>query len=675
MSSSLLVKPNPILNIEPLSSELRTLRGLCSKDVFKKIKLQKSNDLPPQVQARILSQIQRVADSLVLVKDLEGTLSSRVNFLGHSLAKTLENFNSIDKTSPFSHKLALMLIKLSQLKNSLHIEAIIFSRCYFVIKAARDFHHEVHEKMEDSIDELSPEFIGSLGTLYHNMQYDIPEKCFSINISKIINVLDEKDVGSMSEQFDLVMFQVLSKYKLVDGFLKIPFDNLPLKEMTSPLAKSPDENVRLLGQLLTFCRQNVYITLAFAYNPLAADHLFSQMEIIEKGPDADGKVEYVLNNFLKDKDLVPNLCKLLEIRNTFMTRYKHFAEIVRSEEDCDKLFRDIPEPFEEDASNLYEVILQIENLLMLFLTKDHINRFKNILEPTTCSKIISEFNQQLHKNYRDRGKTWPYPIPEAESFCQDKKGLESLYEVSSDLWKRDRSSTPLKEIISQTISNRSLAKPKKAKIPPCKRTETPHDTTSSADEETKAEREEELLAEPVVAQAYDKPYTELGEKLYKLHPRVSSWMNSAEEGLISHHYDTTHILPQHEMILRHRFPMSILPFLFDDSFSKHSLWQEREGYDHFESLLLINKKKYILEATLNPEGVIFHLYARPVKSFTDYYSMVYLSPTEFPTLTRSYDAVRECKEDASILFESGNVIIPFEGSSYEVIRLKDPSEE
>jgi hypothetical protein len=164
-----------------------------------------------------------------------------------------------------------------------------------------------------------------------------------------------------------------------------------------------------------------------------------------------------------------------------------------------------------------------------------------------------------------------------------------------------------------------------------------------------------------------------------LHPRVNAWNKSPAVGLAYYGYGSgaAHVLPQDEMILRHRFPPEMLSLLFSDLYSKESIIQNRSGElcRHFESVLNVDDRKYMLEATVDACGILFHYYARPLTNFADYFHLTRESPSEFPKLPRKEEVptpIARIPTNEIHSDEQGNAIFEFGKHRYKMLLLRMP---
>ena len=162
-----------------------------------------------------------------------------------------------------------------------------------------------------------------------------------------------------------------------------------------------------------------------------------------------------------------------------------------------------------------------------------------------------------------------------------------------------------------------------------------------------------------------------------LAPRVAAWNESPEAGLDYYGYGSAagHVLPRAEMILRHRFPPQMLSIVFTDHYSKHSILERTSGErcKQSESVLEIDGKKYMLEATVDSKGVLFHYYARPLTRFADYFHLTRESPSEFPALAgKEADPtpLPEVRADGIEYDPQGNAHFDFDGRHYKMLLLK-----
>jgi hypothetical protein len=164
-------------------------------------------------------------------------------------------------------------------------------------------------------------------------------------------------------------------------------------------------------------------------------------------------------------------------------------------------------------------------------------------------------------------------------------------------------------------------------------------------------------------------------KSIQLDYRVAIWNESITRALAHYRYDPQALgaVPKDEMILRHQIPLEFLELVFNPQFSNQGVWTTPAGeeHPHWESLIAIDERKYILEVTMDLTDTIYHFYARPLRSTGDYV-MVLQDREEYPPLAR------ELKERATPLTfvgeicfdEHGNGLIVKDSSTYKIVKIR-----
>ena len=123
-------------------------------------------------------------------------------------------------------------------------------------------------------------------------------------------------------------------------------------------------------------------------------------------------------------------------------------------------------------------------------------------------------------------------------------------------------------------------------------------------------------------------------KTFHFHRRVAAWQQSGEIGLEYYQFGkdgVSHDLERDEMILRHRLPKDLLLLAINPHYGvkKPVLLASGEVIrEHYETCLLIDGKKYILEVSLNDHNMLFHFYARRVRQMKDFENMMTSWPHE-----------------------------------------------
>ena len=94
---------------------------------------------------------------------------------------------------------------------------------------------------------------------------------------------------------------------------------------------------------------------------------------------------------------------------------------------------------------------------------------------------------------------------------------------------------------------------------------------------------------------------------------------------------------------------------------------------HFESVLKIGEQKYILEITFDEMHVLYHFYARPIKTAADF-SMLIQAPSEFPALGAKKEESSESLitlNSTAISFDADETAtINFDGTDYKLLKLR-----
>lgn len=163
--------------------------------------------------------------------------------------------------------------------------------------------------------------------------------------------------------------------------------------------------------------------------------------------------------------------------------------------------------------------------------------------------------------------------------------------------------------------------------------------------------------------------------IFTIAKRVKSWQKSIAAGLAHYHYNETvpGSLPLDEMILRHRLPPQLFKLAFRPEFSFKSLWSPVGGLQqkHFDSLLYIDDMPYILEATIDQEGILYHFYARKIETNEDFVTREITAPPEDHLHLDLHDPEEPFLEivcGAEVVYNAaGDAEISFEGHRYKLL--------
>jgi hypothetical protein len=170
----------------------------------------------------------------------------------------------------------------------------------------------------------------------------------------------------------------------------------------------------------------------------------------------------------------------------------------------------------------------------------------------------------------------------------------------------------------------------------------------------------------------------------QIHQRVEAWRISPEKGLEYYKFFTapsTHHLSAEEMIKSHRFPEIFFSIIFNKNYSKEKKILSGSGHyhDHYRSVIVINEKKHILEATVDQSNVLYHFYLRPITRLGDYFEITKDSCEEFPPLMHSKPSDRRSPQPLDItgfaIDQDGHIHLSYEEGSCKILYLgysKDP---
>jgi hypothetical protein len=719
LSSS--ISLNDSLSFSYITKELDHLDKLHSKAVIKKIHHGKFHfEIKKEFQEEILITIKRLGLTCKIFRSTSQTLQGRVNFIGSDIFKRAEQ-NQQSPHIMFEQKIFNFLYPLGDHKNALQLESFLFGpfhQLFYSKSVIRGFLAEIMSSDQDILNDI----FSVMPDLSHRIEHLAREKMFAIDISPLVASLDAQGMNSLSLEFDRVMLHILSLYEYRDSKLYLPMDRFPSGQFAEFLITNKDPNVKILGQLLFVCMIHKMEIDLIGYDTENLKLTFRTLSTLSADPfQSEESPKYVFSEYMSRSALIPFICALLAKRDSYLAKGLPFDNIAQTQEDIDDIIALAPLKWFEEPVKVYDLILRIEKTVSSFLSHTEMQKAKFFIERDTSDLRIHLFLDSIREIFERRGLKMILPIAKGETYCKTVEDFRFLHKIgyikSPNHIKRFKgkkkvdakqaiidnpqtllkSANPTSIFLKYYLQNTSLdgdlqhqdqdfsEKPTAAaKALACDvSVEVKEDSfTNFDDEQSLLDDEKNVVALCKAVQSpVSKSFTDhLEESLVRasehiqsitMHPRVISWMHSSEEGLKSHRYDASHLLSIDEMILRHRLPREILSLVMNPFFSKKTSWKQKEGYQSYESLALINKVKYIIEATLSPQNCLYHLYARPIRSWQDYYSLTIDAPSEFPALGPKFqvsDSPIKLKENLSIQ-KNGNILINFESRTYEFILL------
>lgn len=325
-------------------------------------------------------------------------------------------------------------------------------------------------------------------------------------------------------------------------------------------------------------------------------------------------------------------------------------------------------------------------------------QFDSISPEQACDSHVLLYCQMMKDMKHTYRFAQNYPISPEKPFCHTAEEFENV--VTSNFIAHltfETKATEPSDFFSMPKESRSLKCIKKTKggsVLQAVKSEKP--SLSSESKEDKAQLVSELLqpspclSESAVAEAVclEEPFVQklkdsikssfLFSESIHIHPRVESWRVSAESGLEYYKFfsePSSHHLSEELMVRSHRFPEIFFSVIFNKNYSKEKQILTSSGcyHNHFRSVVVINEKKHILEATLDASNVLYHFYLRPISRLGDYFEITKDSYEEFPPLGSSKSADRKSAKPLDVLDfvidPDGHLHLCFEGGAYKILYL------
>ena len=636
------------------------------QDGLQELSKVKKGDFP-----KALAIIGRLGQQFQSIGELSPISRGRVSFIGDSILKSLEE----NGDSPTEMKLKIIISEIVNLKNALQLEAFFFGTIYPKI--------QIHSTLSSSpllieLREALPEILDRITT-----KKKFPP-CFFIDAEPINRLFDRMMISSTSDDFSIFMLLFFSDLKIEGGKIQIPSEVLPSKEQLEPFLESLNPDCKLIAQILYACCLENDSILTFHTSGEEIDFTLSALEVVQSFRPP----MYQFHEYLAKKNLIPLFSCLLEERDRYMSEGRSCVTMLSSGELLSRMSDLMGEDWLEESADTYDLIRKIElSLRNLFKPGELLSFTQQLLDKGIDRRLfmcLEAIKTQSAANVKFQ--SYPDPTIILQGSKENFKSLayyrflEKEHELS---------------VAAQLRTKKPVKSPsgKKAggKVKPA------HKAGAAAGGSACSSKGPTILPEPeegpedyACAAAGSAPEkasrasTQVVQKAIpflrgiSVAPRVAAWNDSPEAGLDYYGYGSAagHVLPRAEMVLRHRFPRQMLSIVFTDHYSKHSTLERTSGErcKHFESVLEIDGKKYMLEATVDFKGVLFHYYARPLTRFADYFHLTRESPSEFPALAeKEADPIplHEVRTEGIEYDAQGNAHFDFDGHHYKMLLLKN----
>jgi hypothetical protein len=651
----------------------------------------KSNDF-----SLALKIIEELGHSFASIDDLTAVSKGRVAFLGDHLLTLLDRFISIE---PPHEVVAKLITALANLKNALQMEAANFGWVYHPIQVYSQLNRSPHLR---ELQAILPEVL-------HKIKF-ADQDHFVIDAEPIQRYFASVDIRGLTNQFDLVMITLMSEYHFEGSTIRIPLSKIPPIHLLERYLGIEDIHCKLVIQILYACGiQYSLMRKHVTGNELVQKALFDVLEKTELGYQledspaalASPEVKYNFHNYLEKKPLIPLFSAILEERDLYMARGGRSIDMLVSEDFISRITPMLGEDWLEESAEAYDLIRRIEISCRKIFPRGFLGELDELIRAEASDPLLTHRIAFMNREIVAwHGRTSTCISPEIlHSGSKEQFKLFAFYQFIQTYNKKGLLAKPTPEEDDLSVKMPSGKKdPSKSEKPTKAHRKGGAGSTSRAPDspltpDAGAGRAPDPViretpgrgagskAKPAITRVPYEGVENSGDFLrgISLHPRVNAWNKSPAAGLAYYGYGSgaPHVLPQDEMILRHRFPPEMLSLLFSDLYSKESRIQNRSGElcRHFESVLNIDGRKYMLEATVDARGILFHYYARPLTNFADYFHLTRESPSEFPELPKKEEAptplaripTKEIHSD-----EQGNAIFEFDGHAYKVLLLRMP---
>ncbi len=476
-----------------------------------------------------------------------------------------------------------------------------------------------------------------------------------------VSDLKSFDLAGETEEFDVAVKELVKGYAYKDNHYYIidPFSITVAEKYMG----SSNQLLRALAQFM----HRIHINEQFLKENRGISRILAQLMA---ATDTAEMSEIILTRI----KMVPLLAQIVILSNKCRATCADFDKELFAPIFVNKILTTCnADEWVEQISEVYDIALRISNKCReFFVSKSDIKRLASIVEGITKISLVREISKFINKHLIDNRSLVRYFVSKEQPLCKTKETFILLCSDKTPILEWDRIEKD-RELAHQLVCERNIKK-QQANIAKKIKRQLKHQMIMAA----AASKPESELEMPSVAvweikeiQPIDifRESRQIIDSL-AIHPRVSVWGESYEAGLAYYGEGT---LSEAEMVLRHRFPPELMLLAFHPLFSDKGSWLNEKGeeHDHWESIVHINGRKFMLEATVDKRGVLYHFYTRPILGCSDY-TMISSSPSEFPTLGDSLKVKASAIDIAGIKFdgERGNAILNFEGNVYKVLRLR-----
>lgn len=625
-------------------------------------------DIVPSNQKKIHDLFHQLA---LQCKEFQGespSIAERVHDLGLNIEKVLICHGTGLSSESFYQMVASINKQLIRIKILLHIDGALTSVYALMekrLEAFKSFGYVSYPVAAESslAEQAVCRAIAAMPQLLTLITLNEHDCSFQVNISKITEGFNSFDYDTTGSEFDLAMLDIASLFAFDKELGIITTNRIIPKEMVSQMMLSHNPSVEQIGQLLFVC----YICQHEVFEE-DLNYMMAQPFLLQLCPFHLNSGRYLFPTTSKpaitpnvtpmtalpwaearEQQSAPFLRKMIMKRDLYAAEKKPFITILLSPADCAEFtgYR------QELSCSYYDFILRIESAIGKFLPP----HLKPQGEKDLCIKGLIDHLSPL---VIESGLTtnWQMVTIDSNGFCPSSLSFSHMIDNFFCFKKISPS--------AQFRAPTTRPKPKKKRLVKVRPIEAkgacPLEPQSVIALDTKA-----ITPDPITRSLETTKQIRAQLTIAK---RVAVWFYSdTRAGLRARGMGHNSAAKQQKMVSTHRFPEDILILALDPHFSKKIPWKENPKHTVYQSCILIDGKKHVLEATVDTESVLYHLCARPIAKWQDYF----LTSIDFPTLSQQIEeslAGPQALSTTQLCWsKEGNAQFTFEGKTYELIQL------
>lgn len=613
------------------------------------------------------------------------SLASRVHDMADQIEEVLLPQKGTLSSDVFYKMVTAISSKLISIKILVHIDAALTSVYALMQKRLKAFeafgysHQQTGTEESLNAKQAVDRAIAAMPKLLTLITLNERDFSFQLNISELTRDFTSFNYDQTANEFDQAMLDIASLFTFDPASGIITTNAIIPKTLVMKMMCSADKAVELIGQLLFVCRicqQEVFeedLQYLMA-QPLLLQLCPFQMQMgrylfpttsTQKPPRTTCEVEEKTGPLPwaqgKEQSSAPFLRTLIMKRDAYVAQHKPFITVLLSPADCE----DFTGYEANEPCSYYDLVLRIEKVVARFLPPhlkpqgDSDRGIKGLLE-----HITPLLNESTFKT------NWKPIDMDGNGFCPSAETLHQVISNFSSLCKITEDPHP-SPVLVQPMKKKGTAQNKKTSLLPQKVTSLPDDCMPIPQAQTET-AVTPSLPDPMTASLQT---TQVLKASLNIADRVSVWFHPSDKkaGIRARGMIQENPFIQEKMLITHRFPEDILLLSLNPHFSKKTAWKHNLEHTLYQSCILIDEKKYILEATVDAKEILYHLCAKPIAKWQDYF----LPSSEFPSLsqdTKYYAKTPQVSPLTTKLswMENGNIQFPFEDRRYELIRLYTP---